>query len=210
LVVNHCKENVIAATRDIEVTYCEQPELNGTGGAILAAGDFIRRQDAETCFIVTMGDVPFVQASTYARLVQGLESVELMVLGFAPQDKKKYGVLEIENEQVRKITEWQYWKEYSVDLQDRLNVCNSGIYAMRKQILTEYLPVLASRPQIVYKEINGRQTAIKEYFITDLIEYMVEDGRNVGYLVAENELETMGVDDVDALKKAQAHYRFGI
>jgi bifunctional UDP-N-acetylglucosamine pyrophosphorylase/glucosamine-1-phosphate N-acetyltransferase len=210
LIVNHCKADVMDATGDLEATYYEQPVLNGTGGAILAAGEFVDQQENDACFIITMGDVPFVRASTYTRLVQGLESVELVVLGFSPEDKKKYGVLEIDNGQVRKITEWQYWKDYPLKVQDKLTVCNSGIYAMRRQVLTKYLPVLASRPQIVYKEINGKQTAIEEFFITDLIEYMVADGRSVGYLVAEDELETMGIDDLDALTKAQAHYRSGI
>lgn len=207
LIVNHCKADVMDATRDIPVVYCEQPVLNGTGGAILAARDFVDQQDGDTCFIITMGDVPFVQASTYTKLVNGLKSVELMVLGFEPEDKKKYGVLEIEDGQVRKITEWQYWKDYPLDIRNQLTVCNSGIYAMRRQILTDYLPVLASRPQIVYKEINGKQTAIEEFFITDLIEYMVADGRRVGYLVTEDEVETMGIDDPEALKKAQTHFR---
>jgi len=40
VVVNHKKEEVIEATRGLGLTYCEQPELNGTGGALLAAKGF--------------------------------------------------------------------------------------------------------------------------------------------------------------------------
>ena len=43
--------------------------------------------------------------------------------------------------------------------------------------------------------------------ITDLIEYMVEDGLSVGCLIAEDENETMGIDDLFALKKAQEIFR---
>lgn len=50
-------------------------------------------------------------------------------------------------------------------------------------------------------------TAIEEFFITDLIEFMVADGRTVGYLIAEDEYETMGIDDRDALQKAQALFK---
>ncbi|MFC1869611.1 NTP transferase domain-containing protein, partial [Thermodesulfobacteriota bacterium] len=41
VVVNHRKEEVIASTRSLGLTYCEQPLLNGTGGALLASRDFL-------------------------------------------------------------------------------------------------------------------------------------------------------------------------
>jgi bifunctional UDP-N-acetylglucosamine pyrophosphorylase/glucosamine-1-phosphate N-acetyltransferase len=206
IVVNHCREDVMASVAGPEVDFCDQPVLNGTGGAIIAAQAFI---DSQPCkdFIITMGDVPFVKRETYARLVELLSEKDIVVLGFCPKDKKQYGVLEIESGSVSKITEWKYWKEYPEEKRERLSVCNSGIYAVTKTALQTYLPVLASRPQIVSKEINGRMTDIEEFFITDLIEYMVADGRPVGYLVAESEIETMGVDDPVALKTAQNIYR---
>jgi bifunctional UDP-N-acetylglucosamine pyrophosphorylase/glucosamine-1-phosphate N-acetyltransferase len=206
LVVNHCKADVIQATRAFNVEYCEQPRLNGTGGAILAAAGFIERQSCPHV-IITMGDVPFVKATTYTHLLEGLADHDLMVLGFCPKDRKQYGVLETEDNRVCKITEWKYWREYPQGRQDALTVCNSGIYAAKKEMLTRYLPIMASRPQIVHKEVDGRMTAIEEFFITDLIEHMVADGGSVGYQVTCDELETMGIDDADALRKAQEIYR---
>jgi bifunctional UDP-N-acetylglucosamine pyrophosphorylase / glucosamine-1-phosphate N-acetyltransferase len=203
LIVNHCKEQVMTATGDTGAVYCEQAVLNGTGGAILAAGGFVDSQPAPR-IIITMGDVPFVHKTTYETLVGGLDAHDLMILGFSPRDKKQYGVLEIEGGQVRKITEWKYWKDYPAVRQDQLTVCNSGIYAARKSALLHYLPILASRPQIVQKEVDGKVTGIEEFFFTDLIEYMVNDGKPVGYHVVADEFETMGIDDVGALEKAQA------
>jgi bifunctional UDP-N-acetylglucosamine pyrophosphorylase/glucosamine-1-phosphate N-acetyltransferase len=206
LIVNHRKEEVMAVTRGTGAVYCEQPVLNGTGGAILAAGGFVNAQRAAHV-IITMGDVPFVQKRTYGRLVDGLGTHDLMILGFSPENKKQYGMLEIEAGRVKKITEWKYWKDYPADRQDSLTVCNSGIYAVRGAVLADYLPILASRPQIVQKQVNGRMTDIEEYFFTDLIEFMVKDGKRVGFHVVEDEFETMGIDDVAALEKAQAIYR---
>jgi bifunctional UDP-N-acetylglucosamine pyrophosphorylase/glucosamine-1-phosphate N-acetyltransferase len=205
LVVNHGKDQVIAATAATGAHYCEQPVLNGTGGALLAAGNFIASQPA-ALVIITMGDVPFVRRSTYETLVSGLADHDLMILGFSPADKKQYGVLEIEAGRVRKITEWKYWKDYPAVRQSTLKICNSGIYAARKSALVHYLPILASRPQIVHKEVDGKVTAIEEFFFTDLIEYMVQDGKPVGFHVVVDESETMGIDDVAALEKAQAIY----
>jgi bifunctional UDP-N-acetylglucosamine pyrophosphorylase/glucosamine-1-phosphate N-acetyltransferase len=205
LIVNHCKDQVMETTRDTGVVYCEQPVLNGTGGAILATADFLAAHHVPHV-IITMGDVPFVRKNTYETLVDGLGSHDLMVLGFLPDDRKQYGVLEIEKGRVRKITEWKFWKDYPPQRQALLKVCNSGIYAVRKSELARYLPILASRPQIVQKQVNGRMMDIEEYFFTDLIEFMVKDGKRVGFHVVADEFETMGVDDAAALEKAQAIY----
>lgn len=203
LVVNHRKDEVMAITQGTGAVYCDQPVLNGTGGAILAADAFVGAQRAAQV-IITMGDVPFVQKRTYERLIDGLGTRDLMILGFSPEDKKQYGMLEIEKGRVRRITEWKYWKDYPADRQDSLTVCNSGIYAVRGTVLADYLPILASRPQMVQKQVNGRMTDIEEYFFTDLIEFMVKDGKPVGFHVVDDEFETMGIDDVAALEKAQA------
>lgn len=206
VVVNYQKEAVISATASMGLCFCDQPVLNGTGGALLAAETFIRQSDGEN-IVITMGDVPFVTPDTYRRLIERLSDSQMVVLGFAPDDKKKYGVLEINGTGVSKITEWKYWKDYAPERQADLVVCNSGIYAIRKTALLPYLAVLAQRPQIVVKEINGVSTQIKEFFITDLVEYMVADGLSIGYVMAEDETETMGVDDPDALLMAQEIYR---
>jgi CTP:molybdopterin cytidylyltransferase MocA len=110
VVVHHCKEAVIQLTAPLGVTHCEQPRLNGTGGAILAAADFIDTQPCDRV-IITMGDVPFVEKKTYADLVLALDENDFAVLGFQPEDKKQYGVVEIASGKVQKITEWKYWKD---------------------------------------------------------------------------------------------------
>ena len=209
VVVNHKKDDVIKATRDLGLTYREQPELNGTGGALLAALAFLETGDYDR-LIVTMGDVPFVKRNTYMELVRSLKDHALIVLGFRPKSKKQYGVLETDGNQVRKITEWKYWKKYSEKRQHQLQICNSGIYAAKKEVLLRYLPVLASRPHLVEKEVNGRLSNVKEYFITDIIEYMHDDGLSVGYILAEHEEEVMGVDDLAALTRAQEIYESGL
>jgi bifunctional UDP-N-acetylglucosamine pyrophosphorylase/glucosamine-1-phosphate N-acetyltransferase len=206
IIVNHCKSDVMAATRASGAAYIEQPVLNGTGGAILAAGDFINSLSVDAV-IITMGDVPFVKKETYLSMADGLSAHDLMILGFSPVDKKQYGVLEIDSGKVKKITEWKYWRDYPAERQAELTVCNSGIYAVRRPALMHYLPILASRPQIVQKKVNGKLTDIEEFFFTDMIEYMVQDGKPVGYHVVDDEMETMGVDDIDALQKAQAVFK---
>ena len=206
LVVHHKKEDVIKATRSLKISYVDQPVVNGTGGALIAAQDFVEFKSHDQ-LIITMGDIPLVRRVTYQNLIQALKSSAFVVLGFRPADKKQYGVLEIEKDRVQRIIEWKFWHNYQKEKQEKLSVCNSGIYSARRKDLLRLLPVLASRPQKVHKEINGKVVVIEEFFITDLIEYMVADGLSVGYLIAEDENETMGVDDLSALKKAQKIFR---
>jgi len=202
VIVNYKKNDVIKATNNLGLKYCEQPELNGTGGALIAATPFLKNVECSE-IIVTMGDVPFIKKTTYLNIVDKLQDNCFIILGFTPKDKKQYGVLKIEDNKVKKIVEWKYWKNFSQQKQVRLNICNSGIYAARKDTLLKYLSVLSSKPQKVKKTINGKTVQIKEFFITDLVEYIVDDSLPVGFVLSDDEYETMGIDDLPALLKAQ-------
>jgi len=205
VVVHHCEREVRQATRTMQLAYFRQPELNGTGGAILAARSFIESTDCEKV-LITMGDVPFISADTYQRLVDSLRSAAMAVLGFRPGDRKQYGLLETKGARVARITEWKYWRDYSHQRLQALNVCNAGIYAARKNALLHCLDLLSQRPQTVVKEIKGVKTAFEEYFITDLVEYLNADGLIVEWVETTHTDEAMGVDDVESLGKAQTLY----
>jgi len=206
VVLNYKKGDLMEATRSLGISYYEQPLLNGTGGALIAAKGFLEAQDYDQ-LIITMGDVPFVKSATYLNLVKGLKQNSLMVLGFRPSDKKQYGVLEIEGVNVRKIIEWAYWKTYPEETQRQMQICNSGIYAIRRDDLVHHLGTLEQRPHRVSKERDGKFAEVEEFFITDLVELMCEDGLKVGYVLAEDENEVMGVDDLSSLLRAQEIFR---
>jgi bifunctional UDP-N-acetylglucosamine pyrophosphorylase/glucosamine-1-phosphate N-acetyltransferase len=205
LVVHHKKEEVIEATRSMTLQYYEQPHLNGTGGALLAAKKFVKRSDYEQ-LIITYGDVPFVKASTYQRLLEYSNHYPLVVLAFRPEDKKQYGVLEIMDDRVTRVMEWTYWSHYPKEKQARLTLCNSGVYATRRDVLARYINILEKKPHKVLKERDGQTVTIEEFFITDLIELMDHAGLKVGYVIAEDETEVMGIDDVSSLRTAQRLY----
>jgi bifunctional UDP-N-acetylglucosamine pyrophosphorylase/glucosamine-1-phosphate N-acetyltransferase len=206
VVVSHKKEDVIRITRSLGLSYCEQPLLNGTGGALIAARGFLENLDCDR-LIVTMGDVPLVRRTTYLKLVEGLKDHSLMILGFHPLDKKQYGVLEMDEMHVKSIIEWKYWKDYPLERQRPLQICNSGIYAAGRTDLLHYLEILEGRPHIVRKERDGKIVEIEEFFITDLVEFMVADGLKAGCVVVEDENEVMGVDDLPSLTKAQEIFK---
>ena len=206
LVVHHKKEKVWEATHSFGLTYCEQPLLNGTGGALLAARQFLSDYE-DSQVIITMGDVPFVRTDTYYNLVKALKHFSLVILGFSPEDKKQYGLLEGDGKRVTKIIEWKYWNTYSKKRQEHFQICNSGIYAARMNDLLKYLPLLEKRPHIVLKERDGKRVEVEEFFITDLIELMHQQDLKIGHVMAGDENEVMGIDDLPALRKAQEIFR---
>lgn len=206
LVVNYKKEEVIKATSGLELAYCEQPVVNGTGGALLAAKKFIEENEFDR-LLITMGDVPLIKGSTFVGLLKVLDHSRFAVLGFRPMDKKEYGVLEIKDGRVMRITEWKYWKTYPKAEQDALDICNSGIYAASKDVLLRCLDVLGETPHKVIKERDGKMVEVEEFFITDLVELMSRDGVDVGYSLAEDELEVMGVDDIPSLERAREAFK---
>lgn len=201
LVINHRRDEVIAVTRDLGVFYYDQALPNGTGGALIAAQGFLEQTDQEH-LIITMGDIPFVKQTTYRNLMAELKDQDLLVLGFKPVDKAQYGILEIDRGRVARITEWRYWKEYPLERQGHFGICNSGIYAARRSAVLRYLKKLRQRPHQVEKVRDGRTIVVEEYFITDLVELMNNDGLTVGSMVVDEE-QVMGVDTLEDLALAQ-------
>jgi bifunctional UDP-N-acetylglucosamine pyrophosphorylase/glucosamine-1-phosphate N-acetyltransferase len=60
---------------------------------------------------------------------------------------------------------------------------------------------------VVSKDRAGTVIQLEEYFITDLVEFMDHDGKNAGFIIADDEDEVMGVDDLSALLRAQENFK---
>ncbi len=204
IVVHHFAEAVRAATEHLKVTYVRQPVTNGTGGAVLTARAFLESVSCDRV-IITMGDVPLIRPATYQNLLKGLDDKHLMVLAFESADRGQYGMLETRGDQVERITEWKYWRDYPEERRTRLCWCNAGVYAARRSSLRHYLERLAKRPHHVKKQRGDQWVTVEEFFLTDLVELLSIDGLGVGFAVAAEE-EVMGVDTPEALSRAQAVY----
>jgi bifunctional UDP-N-acetylglucosamine pyrophosphorylase / glucosamine-1-phosphate N-acetyltransferase len=204
IVVHHRADDVQKETEDLGCSYLLQPKTNGTGGALLAARPFLEavRNDR---VVITMGDVPLIHPATYERLVRRLSDCELAVLAFVPRDRAQYGMIEMEGDRVARIVEWKYWSTYPPSRLAGLKYCNAGVYAAGREMLLRYMTRLASAPHCVRKQREDRWVEIEEYFLTDLVELICNDGLTVA-LVEASEEEVVGVDTPDALKYVQEQY----
>ncbi len=204
IVVNHCADEVRAATQQLAVTHCHQPVTNGTGGALLAARGFIQSIHSESV-VITMGDVPLIRRETYRHLTARLDISPMALLAFAPRERAQYGMLEVDGDRVLRIVEWKYWKDYPPEKQDQLKFCNAGVYAVQRPLLLQYLDLLEASPHKVSKQRGDRWVEIEEYFLTDLVELMSRDGIAVGMVVVDED-EVIGVDNPESLERVQAEY----
>ncbi len=204
IVVNHRADDVKAALKGFQVSFLDQPCTNGTGGALLAASPFLSSA-REQSVIITMGDVPLIEAPTYRRLIGGLSEHDFMVLAFVPQDKAQYGMLEMDGNRVLRIVEWKYWHNLPPREQARLLYCNAGVYAARRSVLVRYLEPLAKKAHQVRKKRGNEWITVEEYFLTDLVELMRSDNLSIGVEEAPEE-EVSGVDAPEALRRVQARY----
>jgi bifunctional UDP-N-acetylglucosamine pyrophosphorylase / glucosamine-1-phosphate N-acetyltransferase len=205
IVVNHRAADVMKATKGYSVTHIHQQTTNGTGGALLAARGFLETA-SENAVVITMGDVPLIRRVTYEKLIKRLENLNLVILAFEPRDRARYGMLEMDGENVLRIVEWKYWHGYSSDKQAKLRFCNAGVYALRRSVLLRYLDRLADQPHQVQKQQGKEWMTIQEYFLTDLVELMSNDGLSTGWVLAGEE-EVGGVDTPEALQKVQMYYQ---
>jgi bifunctional N-acetylglucosamine-1-phosphate-uridyltransferase/glucosamine-1-phosphate-acetyltransferase GlmU-like protein len=203
-VVNYRAEEVRRATEGRGIYFISQPETNGTGGALLAARDFLESVDADYV-VITMGDIPLIRAATYHKLLDLLQGCDLCLLAFECKERAQYGMIETETGRITGIVEWKYWKDFPSERQARLRYCNAGVYAAKKAGLLGYMDRMEKRPHEVRKQKDGELVTIKEYFLTDLAEMMSADGLPVGMTVATED-EVTGVDNPEALESVQKLY----
>lgn len=204
IVVGHCAEAVRKTVQAPGITFIEQPVPNGTGGALLAARNFILSVDSDFV-VITMGDVPLIRSATYDALLGMLQTRDMAVLAFEPRERASYGMIEMEGEQVARIVEWKYWSQFPAERQEKLRYCNAGVYAAGRNVLLRYMDAVENRPHEVRKERDGQWITVREYFLTDLAELMHEDGLTVG-MVSVCEDEVIGVDTPESLEMVQKIY----
>ncbi len=149
----------------------------GTGGAVMG----IKPKYEEV--LVLNGDMPLIQAEELKKF--DLDATIVMsVLELESADG--YGRVIIENGNVKKIVEQ---KDASIE-ELAITTANAGIYQFETKFLLENLPKL------------NNNNAQKEYYITDLIEMAIEQGKVLKPLVV-NEENFKGVNSKVELADAE-------
>jgi bifunctional UDP-N-acetylglucosamine pyrophosphorylase/glucosamine-1-phosphate N-acetyltransferase len=171
------------------VEWVVQEEPLGTGHAVMAAGGAVEGRD-ENVWVLS-GDVPGVSPRTLSAVAGEHErtGASCTLLTMELDDARRYGrVLRDGTGRVRGIVEFAD----ATEEERRVRELNSGTYAFRSRDLFAALPRLSNA------------NAQREYYLTDAVRLMLEDGLAVSAVRVGDPRECMGGDTPEALEAIRA------
>ncbi len=182
VVVAHQKDAVIAAMEKYfqGLTFITQDAENfpGTGGAMMGV------KPKYDNVLVLNGDMPLIEHSSIEKFLANPADIVMSVI---PLDNPSgYGRVVIENDSVVRIVE----EKDATESEKTINTVNAGVYAFKHHVLQTYIPRLSNA------------NAQGEYYLTDVIEMVRNDGLSISPLYVE-EVEFKGVNSKNDLSQAE-------
>ncbi|QNB47366.1 bifunctional UDP-N-acetylglucosamine diphosphorylase/glucosamine-1-phosphate N-acetyltransferase GlmU [Thermanaerosceptrum fracticalcis] len=181
-------ESVLGA--GFQIVY--QKEQLGTGHAVLQALPLLQQYSSGDCLVVC-GDTPLLRGQTLKRLREkhNEAGAKATILTALLSDPTGYGRI-IKNAQgVEKIVE----EKDAAEEEKAVREINTGAYCFSIESLKEKLALLTPA------------NAQGEYYLTDVIKYLVEDGEKVDTLLLTDPNEAMGINNRRQLAEAEVQMR---
>jgi bifunctional UDP-N-acetylglucosamine pyrophosphorylase/glucosamine-1-phosphate N-acetyltransferase len=177
-----------------EVETVEQPEADGTGGAIRAALPLI---EASETVLVLSGDVPLLSAPTIAGLLEAHEAspAAATMLTIELDDPGSYGrVVRADSGEVERVVEAKAAGDADA-AQLAIREINAGAYAF------DAAPLAAALAGLSNDNAQG------EYYLPDVFPALREAGHTVAAHLADDLAVTMGVNNRVDLAAVEAEAR---
>ena len=183
-VVGHLREQVQEVLGD-SVKYAYQDELLGTGHAVMQAKKYLKGKKGKV--VILYGDVPIIRPETLKNLInKSIKNKEYATLLTAKYENPTgYGrIIRDEGGNIKAIVE-----EKDADpLQKKIKEINSGIYCFDIEELLNAL-----------EKVNNNNSQ-GEYYLTDVIKIMNDEGLKTGAVIVEDNTEILGVNDRSQLE----------
>lgn len=186
------------APSGLAIEYVEQHVQRGTGDAMSVAltgfGDVEDDDDSDGDVVVLPGDAPLLRPPTLAALVRfhRQSDAAATVLTAVVEDPTGYGrIVRGKDERVLRIVD----EDIAVGDERDIREINTAIYCFRRSVLAPALRRLSP------------ENAQGEYYLSDVIEVLVDAGYRTVGLVAPDPIEAAGVNDRAQLAMAEAELR---
>jgi bifunctional UDP-N-acetylglucosamine pyrophosphorylase/glucosamine-1-phosphate N-acetyltransferase len=169
----------------------QEPQL-GTGHAVQQAEAALGGFAGD--ILILYGDVPFVRAETMRAMVERLHGDDepaVVVLGFEPADPLQYGRVIARQGRIEKMVEHKDASER----ERATKLCNSGLMAVRGEDLFALLARV------------GNDNAQGEYYLPDIVNLAIGDGRACAVVVAGDEHEVQGINSRAELAAAEERWQ---
>ena len=160
---------------------CWQKERLGTGHAVMMALDFLKASGADNVLVLN-GDAPFMDSETIERSLYLHEAQKnaVTVISAKREDPTGYGrIIQDINGSFERIVE----QKDATDQEKRIQNVNSGAYWFCREDLIEALGKLTT------------DNEAHEYYLTDTIYVLKQEGKNTGVYITENADVVLGAND---------------
>ncbi len=187
VVVGHGAETVKEEIKHRKVEFVLQEKQLGTGHAVMQAERFI--PDKGTV-IVLYGDTPLIKTESIEAFIENHIKKDLAasILTTKIDNPTGYGrILRDNSGEVVGIVE----EKDANEEEKRINEINSGIYCFKAEYLKNALSKLDN---------NNNQG---EYYLTDIIGILKNEGKRIGSYILEDHTEIMGVNSRVQLAEAE-------
>lgn len=165
---------------------CWQRERLGTGHAVMMALDYLGASDADNVLILN-GDAPFMDAATIAESLALHEANGNAVTVISARLDEPFGygrIVQGADGSFERIVE----QKDATDEEKAIRNVNSGAYWFRREDLISSLGKLTT------------DNAAGEYYLTDTIYILKQEGKNAGVFVTENADVVLGANDREQLQ----------
>lgn len=182
VVVGYQAQSVKDAFDDVEFAL-QEPQL-GTGHAVMQCQQLA---DADGDTLIINGDGPCIQPETLEKLFQANQEASMTVLSAQLDDGKSYGrIVRDQQGHVKAIVEAKDCTKEQLEITE----INAGMYCFKNKDLFENLDKL---------QTNNAQN---EYYLTDMVSILDNQGKQVNAMVIEDREEAMGINDMAELYSA--------
>lgn len=165
---------------------CWQKERLGTGHAVMMALDYLNASDADNVLILN-GDAPFMDAATIAESLALHEANGNAVTVISARLDEPFGygrIVQGADGSFERIVE----QKDATEEEKAIRNVNSGAYWFRREDLVSSLGKLTT------------DNAAGEYYLTDTIYILKQEGKNAGVFVTENADVVLGANDREQLQ----------
>jgi bifunctional UDP-N-acetylglucosamine pyrophosphorylase/glucosamine-1-phosphate N-acetyltransferase len=194
LVIGHEAEKVEEALKDRGVEFVMQAEQQGTGHAVMTAEPILAGFDGD--LVVLCGDMPLVKPETIENLIEERHKLKAaaVVLTAILEDPAHYGrIVRDDNGLLKAIIEYGDADNNIREIKE----VNTATYCFDWKEL---------RPILKRLDDNNNQG---EYYLTDTISILVNNGLKIGALVAADPAEGLGINSEDELLAMEKLFKNG-
>lgn len=171
------------------ITWVEQAQQLGTGHAVLQT---LPHLADEVTYLILVGDAPLIRQSTLTALADASQDSGIAVLTVHLDNPFGYGrIVRHSDGHVERIVE----QKDANDAEQQLQEINSGVFAVRGNILKNLLPKI------------GSENAQNEYYLTDIVALANDAGHPVAGHVITDMDEVLGCNNKIQLAQLERIYQ---